>query len=308
VRREDLTRRFESDPLLKVGTGAMILALGFAIVVAVATFLDQPIEPAAARPEVKSATKPLVRSDPSVDPWVEKDIPPPRAEIRPTPSTPSEPTVDSQQVSVSKPNPLPEPETRSGDSSSIAFRSRDSGGSGVGDASDQSRQALPLDENNFPLPTDEQLQATNRPRHYHLPPGAIMSLTIRDIGLHNAPVLNSDSRRALDQGVIHLPDTSLPWSDTPERNVYLAGHRLGWPGTGSHLVFYRLNQLDRGDRITLRDREGRRYDYRVLETFTVGPDDSWVTGVVRGRDLLTLQTCTPIPTFQWRLIVRAERN
>ena len=135
-----------------------------------------------------------------------------------------------------------------------------------------------------------------------------MSLTIRDIGLHNAPVLNSDSRRALDQGVIHLPDTSLPWSDTPERNVYLAGHRLGWPGTGSHLVFYRLNQLDRGDRITLRDREGRRYDYRVLETFTVGPDDSWVTGVVRGRDLLTLQTCTPIPTFQWRLIVRAERN
>ena len=181
------------------------------------------------------------------------------------------------------------------------------GDSGNGGSGDQSRQALPLDETNFPLPTDEQRRAANHTRHYRLPPGAIMSLTIESIGLKNAPVLNSNTRRALDQGVIHLPDTSLPWSDTPERNVYLAGHRLGWPGTGSHLVFYRLNQLDRGDKITLRDRQGRRYDYRVLETFTVEPYEDWVTGVVRGRDLLTLQTCTPIPTFQYRFIVRAER-
>ena len=35
--------------------------------------------------------------------------------------------------------------------------------------------------------------------------------------------------------------------------------------------------------------------------------EGWVTGRVRGRELLTLQTCTPIPTFQKRLIVRAER-
>jgi sortase A len=39
----------------------------------------------------------------------------------------------------------------------------------------------------------------------------------------------------------------------------------------------------------------------------VGPEDDWVTGRVKGRDLLTLQTCTPIPTFHKRLIVRAER-
>jgi sortase A len=134
-----------------------------------------------------------------------------------------------------------------------------------------------------------------------------MGLTIDAIGLHDVPVLNSDSSRALDQGVIHLPDTSLPWSQTPERNVYLAGHRLGWPGTGSHLIFYRLGALSNGDKITLRDRDGRSYNYRVIDTFTVGPEESWVTGRVRGRDLLTLQTCTPIPTFEHRLIVRAER-
>jgi sortase A len=168
-------------------------------------------------------------------------------------------------------------------------------------------QALSVDETDYPLPTDQQVEAANRPRNYDLAPGAIMGLTIESIGLHDVPVLDSDSSRALDKGVIHLPDTSLPWSQTPERNVYLAGHRLGWPGTGSHLVFYRLGALSNGDKITLRDRDGKRYNYRVIDTFLVNPDDSWVTGRVRGRDLLTLQTCTPIPTFEKRLIVRAER-
>ena len=45
----------------------------------------------------------------------------------------------------------------------------------------------------------------------------------------------------------------------------------------------------------------------LSETFLAEPTDSWVTGQLRGRDMLTLQTCTPIPTFQKRLIVRADR-
>jgi sortase A len=285
VRILDLTHRFEGDPLLKVGMGAMILALGFTIVVAVAAFLDRPIESAAAKPEVKSATEPLVRSDPDVDPWVEKDISPPRSQATTIPARPSEPD---------KP-----PEPRSGPPSES--------GSGYGSSPDQSSQILSPQQYDYPLPTDQQLRAANQPRHYNLPPGAIMSLTIRSMGLKNVPVLSSDSTRALDQGVIHLPGTSYPWSDSPEKNVYLAGHRLGWPGTGSHLVFYRLNELRGGERVTLRGPQGGRYNYRVIESFVVGSEDSWVTGRVRGRDLLTLQTCTPIPTFENRLIVRAER-
>jgi sortase A len=57
----------------------------------------------------------------------------------------------------------------------------------------------------------------------------------------------------------------------------------------------------------LRDRQGRSYEYRVSETFLVDPDERWVTGQIRGKDMLTLQTCTPIPTFEKRLIVRADR-
>jgi sortase A len=261
----------------------MFLALAFAIVVAVAAYLDRSIESAAAKPEVKSATEPLVRSDPGVDPWVEKDIPPPRSRTIPVPAPLSE--------SDKSPDPGPPSES----------------GSGYGSSPDQSGQSLPVDDYDYPLPTDRQLRAANQPRHYNLPPGAIMSLTINALGLRNVPVISSDSTEALDQGVIHLPGTSYPWSESPERNVYLAGHRLGWPGTGSHLVFYRLNELGGGERITLRDPQGGRYHYRVIESFVVRAEDRWVTGRVRGRDLLTLQTCTPIPTFEKRLIVRAER-
>ena len=45
----------------------------------------------------------------------------------------------------------------------------------------------------------------------------------------------------------------------------------------------------------------------LSETFLAEPTDSWVMGQLRGRDMLTLQTCTPIPTFQKRLTVRADR-
>ena len=55
--------------------------------------------------------------------------------------------------------------------------------------------------------------------------------------------------------------------------------------------------------------EGRgvTYRYRVTEKLVVEPTDSWVMGQVRGRDMVSLQTCTPIPTFEKRLVVRADR-
>src|SRR5215218_1034834 len=246
----------------------MTFALALTGVAALIVFLEGPPRAVAAKSSGESTRWPLAHSKPDTNWWNWGD--------------------------ASSPGTSPEPGTRYGES-------------GSGTAPDQSGQSLPVDEYDYPLPTDEQLTVANQPRHYNLPPGAIMSLTINALGLRNVPVISSSSTRALDQGVIHLPGTSYPWSDTPERNVYLAGHRLGWPGTGSHLVFYRLNELGRGERVTLRGPQGGRYHYRVIESFVVGAEDDWVTGRVRGRDLLTLQTCTPIPTFEKRLIVRAER-
>jgi sortase A len=167
--------------------------------------------------------------------------------------------------------------------------------------------ALPAGESDWPRPTHQEVEAANEPRHYNLPAGAIMGLTIRSMGIYNAPVFDSDSQWALANGIAHVPETSLPWSPAPQRNVYLAGHRMGYRGTWSRMLFYNLNEVGKGDKVMLKDRTGRIYEYRVSETFLADPADSWVMGQVRGRDMLTLQTCTPIPTFEKRLIVRADR-
>src|SRR5215216_7027592 len=191
----------------------MTFALALTGVAALIVFLDGPTQAVAAKSSKESTRWPLARSNSDTNWWNWGD--------------------------ASSPGTSPEPGSRNG-------------GAGSRTAQDQSPQSLPVDDYDYPLPTDRQLRAANQPRHYNLPPGAIMGLTINALELRNVPVISSETTRALDQGVTHLPGTSFPWSDTPERNVYLAGHRLGWPGTGSHLVFYRLNQLRGGERVTLR--------------------------------------------------------
>jgi sortase A len=172
----------------------------------------------------------------------------------------------------------------------------------------QQEQPLPgAEQRGWPKPTQGELKSANRERHYELLPGAIMGLTVEAIGIYDAPVFDSDGRWALANGVAHNPQTSLPWSQSAQRNVYLAGHRMGYRGTWSRMIFYNLDKLKQGDEVVLKDRAGSSYRYRVSEVFVVDPTDSWVMGQVRGRDMLTLQTCTPYPTFEKRLIVRADR-
>jgi sortase A len=172
----------------------------------------------------------------------------------------------------------------------------------------QQEQPLPDSERrNWPKPSQGELESANRERRYELLPGAIMGLTIEAMGIYDAPVFDSDGRWALANGVAHNPQTSLPWSPTPQRNVYLAGHRMGFRGTWSRMIFYNLHKLNTGDEVLLKDRAGTSYRYRVSEVFIADPKDVWVMGQVRGRDMVTLQTCTPYPTFEKRLIVRADR-
>lgn len=166
---------------------------------------------------------------------------------------------------------------------------------------------LPVSAEGWPKPTAEEVREVREPRHYRPRQEAVLTLTIRRLGLYDVPVISEESAEALDAGVIHIPETPMPWERREQKNVYLAGHRLGYSGTGSRLVFYELDELSEGDRISLRDRRGRTYVYRVSEMFVVDPMATWAVQPVRGRDMLTLQTCTPIPTFENRLIVRADR-
>jgi sortase A len=121
----------------------------------------------------------------------------------------------------------------------------------------------------------------------------------------NVPVYTADAHNqpALRNGTLHLAGTGFPWQR--EANVYIAGHRLGYPRTKSFLVFWDLNRLRMGRRVVLTDSEGERYIYRVYDRFVLGPDDASATKPVAGKNVVSLQTCT-LPNYTDRLIVRAE--
>lgn len=112
-----------------------------------------------------------------------------------------------------------------------------------------------------------------------------------------------DEASLREYAAIHLKGTGFPWQEGA--NVYLAGHRLGYPSTDSFLAFYDLNKLEDGDEVFVTDANGEQYTYRVFKEFIVPPTDLSVTEPVEGKSILTLQTCT-LPDYSKRLIVQAE--
>ncbi len=119
------------------------------------------------------------------------------------------------------------------------------------------------------------------------------------------PYSVSDDKKAFhDHAAVHLRGTGNPWDR--QANVYIAGHRLGFPGTDSWLSFWDLNVLGKGDRIYIKDAAGDRYVYKVFKKFIVGPNEVSVTRPLRGKNIVSLQTCT-LPDYSERLIVQAEK-
>jgi len=112
-----------------------------------------------------------------------------------------------------------------------------------------------------------------------------------------------DNTAKLDAGAIHVKGTGSPWEE--EANVYIAGHRLGYPNTESFLAFFDLDNLKDGDEVFVEDADGTKYTYKVFKEITVSPTDVSVTRPVSGKNVLTLQTCT-LPDYSERLIVQAE--
>ncbi|HKH78212.1 MAG TPA: class E sortase, partial [Rubrobacteraceae bacterium] len=120
----------------------------------------------------------------------------------------------------------------------------------------------------------------------------------------NVPYTTGDDEEALhDNAGIHLEGTGHPWEE--ETNVYIAGHRLGYPNTDSFLAFWDLDALENGDKVFLTDANGKKYTYEVFKEFEVAPTDLYVTEPIEGKNVVTLQTCT-LPDYANRLIVQAE--
>jgi sortase A len=105
-----------------------------------------------------------------------------------------------------------------------------------------------------------------------------------------------------DHAAVHLRDTGFPWQRTA--NVYIAGHRIGFPGTDSNLAFYDLEDLEKGDKVYLEDAKGREYTYQVFRKLVVEPANLSVLRPVKGKNIVSLQTCT-LPDYTNRVIYRA---
>jgi sortase A len=101
----------------------------------------------------------------------------------------------------------------------------------------------------------------------------------------------------LKLGPGHYPGTPLPGEPG---NVVISGHRT----TYSH-PFYNVNELTRGDPITLTNPDGTKEIYLVSETRVVEPTAVEVVSNTPD-DRLTLTTCNPRYSAAQRLIVVAK--
>lgn len=135
------------------------------------------------------------------------------------------------------------------------------------------------------------------------PEDKTLYITIPKLGLEGVPAFDEVSEDALKKGTAHIPATGYPWQEGA--NVYVAGHRLGYPDTGSDRVFYDLDQLSPGDEIFVTDSAGTEYKYTVTEQVVVPADNVEVMNPVPDKSLLSLQTCT-LPDYVDRIVVQAE--
>lgn len=115
------------------------------------------------------------------------------------------------------------------------------------------------------------------------------------------PIYHGESEDVLTKGAAHLEHTSFPIGGE-STHVCISAH-CGYP---TQKFFDDIDELENGDEIYIYVLD-RTLKYTVTGTDVVEPDDSSRLEVVKGKDLLTLVTCTPYGVNSHRLLVHAER-
>jgi sortase A len=132
-----------------------------------------------------------------------------------------------------------------------------------------------------------------------------VTITVPKLGLKDIAVPTGSSQNELDrEGIMHLEGTGVPWQEGS--NTFIVGHYLGFMYTRVPYAFYDLEKMEPGDEIIAEGPNGEEYVFRVYDRMTVRPADYWVTYPEDGRTIISLQTCTPAPSFKNRLVVRGE--
>lgn len=114
----------------------------------------------------------------------------------------------------------------------------------------------------------------------------------------------ADYLAALKKGVAHAKGTNFPGQG---KLIYIFSHSTDSPlnFVRYNAVFYLLNQLQKGDVITIFFLN-QEYDYQVTDEYITFPADvSWLKDEGNGEELI-LQTCDPPGTSLRRLLVIAK--
>ncbi|KFI53729.1 class C sortase [Bifidobacterium biavatii] len=115
------------------------------------------------------------------------------------------------------------------------------------------------------------------------------------------PIYHGTSEEVLQSGIGHLEQTSLPvGGDTT--HAALSGHR----GLPTAKLFTDLNLMKTGDKFYIKILKDT-YAYQVDKITTVLPTDTKELVIEKGKDQVTLITCTPYAVNTHRLLVRAHR-
>lgn len=113
---------------------------------------------------------------------------------------------------------------------------------------------------------------------------------------------------AMSNGVAHFSVPGASAMPGEIGNLVISGHSAGnvYRASDYKFIFSGLHRLTTGDLIHV-NYDSTRYTYSVVEQMTVEPTN--VGALVRNTEvpLLTLITCTPLGTSQYRLLVFAEQ-
>jgi sortase A len=116
----------------------------------------------------------------------------------------------------------------------------------------------------------------------------------------DAPILEGDTKEVLDSGIWRRPQTSSPDQGS---NTVIVAHRFLYTQNNSQDTFYFLDKLTTGDTITIFWNQ-KEYSYTVSKIRTVEPTEIAVEDAT-DSPTLTLYTCTPVWSAQYRLVVTA---
>lgn len=118
----------------------------------------------------------------------------------------------------------------------------------------------------------------------------------------NLPVFHGTAASTLERGIGHLEGSSLPVGGKSTHAV-LTGHT----GLNNAKLFTDLTEVKDGDLFFLHTL-GKDLAYRVIGTEVVLPEETQDLLIRKGKDLVTLITCTPYGVNSHRLFVTGIRT